>query len=853
MAGTGLPTGGKGRPVLLQPSPEVRPTAALAAADSWGQTAASANQAMNTFAALAAQEQEQKKLKWSADFELAARAKRIELQGQNPDNPEAAKKDWAAYSEGVLSGVPLAYADHARRTLGMEGMSWLGEAQRAGLAKTKALAADSVKARMEASATDVLGYAYRGEMGDERYVQGLADYRAYLNDGVRAGLWSQDHADLKADELAGKAKAEGIVGRARAMFSERGPEGAYAEGEALLNNPGLRLTPAEVESYRGRLGAEINKWSGFQSADRQKLAVEADILKDKFKVGAATSDEVTGMVQRATALRDYRTASELTRGYARQETLAGEAWKPVTATAQTIRALQDKARSTPADTLPIAPGDREALTRIALAEAGNQGADGLAGVIYTVLNRTRHPGWGGNVDSVINAKNQFEPVGRAGGDWRNLPAGSEQQRAAVGQLIDEIAAGKRPDPTGGATYFLNRRISAERGTDFGAGKEQFLAATIGDHTFYRPGVFGEAATPVPGYTVRPGVDPDLIRDMEAANTKKMEALKSDPLGYVSSLRGAPALPTVDWSRPDAAAAALQERQRTAAATSSMFKIEAAPVLTKPELDQMKAVWDGGDSGTRAQIVGTLGRGLDGKHLEATMEKVAGNNPVFAAAAMAYQKVGPDLALSLVRGASYIDRGAKILPPDSKFLSDVNDYLGTAYADHPQTRAAIIEAAKARYADLSAKPDKDGKVDFSGVYDSDRMRRALVDVSGGVVKWSGSSAFVRNREIIPPKPYMSSDDFGKLAATLTDADFAGAETAGRKPFKASDFHKLAWLESIGPGQYTVWMNDGSVKRADGSGFILDLNGREVPQMSRGYTPAQGIPAAYATGGAAATYR
>ncbi|MFP5515949.1 MAG: cell wall hydrolase, partial [Alphaproteobacteria bacterium] len=429
----------------------------------------------------------------------------------------------------------------------------------------------------------------------------------------------------------------------------------------------------------------------------------------------------------------------------------------------------------------------------------------------------RHPGWGGSVDSVVNQKNQFEPVGRAGGDWRNLSPGSDAQRAAVGQIIDEIAAGERPDPTGGATYFLNRKISAERGTDFGAGKDQFMSATIGDHTFYRPGLFGEKATPVPSFTVRPGVDPDLIRDMEAANTRKMEALKSDPLGYVSGLRGAPALPAVDWSQPDAAAAALQERQRTAAATSSMFQIGGpAPVLTKPELDTLKATWANGDASTRGRIVGTLGRSLDGDHLRATLEKVAGDDPVFAAAGMLYQQ-NADLGLSIVRGQSVIDLDKKILPQDKAIRQSVNDYLGSAAGNMPKSRDAIERAALARYADLSAAAN-----DRSGVMDESRLNQALTDVTGGVVEWGGSSWSVSNRKIIPPKPGMSASDFGRLVDGLTDDDLAGMTTGSGTAIKASDFRRLGALHDAGPGRYLVEIGGGFAQGPDKQPFVLDLS-------------------------------
>lgn len=818
MAGTGLPIR-EPREVLTEPAPLVQPD--NSAAQAWGALRQTADAATRDFGQLAQQAEHASQLKWAADFELDARAKRIELQTKFAEDPEGFKKEWQAYTDGMLGGVPLKYADHARLTLGKEGLSSLASIEGAALTKSKALAADAVKARLDAAQTDVLGYAYRGEMNNERFAQAMLDHRAYLNDGVRAGLWLQEHADLKADELAGKAKAESIVGMSKRLFDQKGLDGGYAEAEKLLSDPALKLGPREVEQYRGRISAEMNKWAGFQSADRQKLAVEAGIVQDKFKVGAATEDEVKGLVQRAIAVRDYKTASDLTRGYARQETLANEAWKPPADTAETIRALQDKARSTPTNTIAVTPDEREALTRLALAEAGNQGPDGLSGVIYTVLNRTRHPASGGSVSDVINAKNQFEPVGRAGGDWRNLPMGTDQQRAEVGRLIDEISAGQRPDPTGGATYFLNRKISGERGTDFGAGKDQFKAAEIGDHTFYRPGVFGESPTPVPGYTVRPGVDPDLIRDLEAANTKKMDALKSDPLGYISSLRGAPTLPAVDWTKPDATAAALQERQRISAATSSMFKIDAAPVLTKPELDQLKAIWDQGDSGTRARIVGTLARSLDGKHLTATLERVVGDNPVFASAGLIYQQ-NPDLALSIVRGQSYVDADKKILPADKLIRDEATTFLGTAAASMPQARAAILQAATARYADLAAAAKN-----FSGTYDDGLMKQALKDVTGGVVSWGrGSSLFglVGVPKIIPPKPGMTDSDFGKLIDSLTDADLTGMTTGSGTQIKASEFRRLASLHDAGPGRYMVEIGGGFARGVDGQPFVLDLGNK-----------------------------
>ena len=138
----------------------------------------------------------------------------------------------------------------------------------------------------------------------------------------------------------------------------------------------------------------------------------------------------------------------------------------------------------------LSADDRSALARVAYAEAGNQGPTGLAGVIYTVLNRVASSRFQSSVQAVINAPDQFEPVARAGG-WRNLPALTAGQQAQFDLLLAAIEKGQLPDPTRGALYFQNRAIVAARAAaglvppsliDFGGRR---TIAQLGDHSFYR--------------------------------------------------------------------------------------------------------------------------------------------------------------------------------------------------------------------------------------------------------------------------------------------------------------------------------------------------------------------------------
>lgn len=117
--------------------------------------------------------------------------------------------------------------------------------------------------------------------------------------------------------------------------------------------------------------------------------------------------------------------------------------------------------------LNISPDDVDALARVVNAEAGLHGDEGQQAVLWTILNRVAHGGFGGrNIRGVLTAKNQFEPVMRAGYDISQLRPGDTTK---IASWMSDIAAGKLRDPTQGALYFLNRDVSARRGSDFGAG------------------------------------------------------------------------------------------------------------------------------------------------------------------------------------------------------------------------------------------------------------------------------------------------------------------------------------------------------------------------------------------------
>jgi hypothetical protein len=133
------------------------------------------------------------------------------------------------------------------------------------------------------------------------------------------------------------------------------------------------------------------------------------------------------------------------------------------------------------------------MARTVIAEAGDQGDSGLAGVVYTILNRLSDGRWGGSVEAVVDAPGQFEPVMRAGGSWRALRPVTPAQEARVNTIVNLALDGRLPDLTGGARYFQNPKIVAARAkagmvseslVNFGGAAP---SAVIGAHAFYVAG------------------------------------------------------------------------------------------------------------------------------------------------------------------------------------------------------------------------------------------------------------------------------------------------------------------------------------------------------------------------------
>jgi spore germination cell wall hydrolase CwlJ-like protein len=129
--------------------------------------------------------------------------------------------------------------------------------------------------------------------------------------------------------------------------------------------------------------------------------------------------------------------------------------------------------------------ERDYLIRTIAVEASGETEVGKIAVAYTVLNRQKRGRWGDTIKAVVTSPGQFEPwMTRRKAIEGLSPDDPRYRRAAI--IVDAVLSGQTPDPTAGATHFLNPIIvRARRGGSLpswasGEGRP------IGRHLFYSP-------------------------------------------------------------------------------------------------------------------------------------------------------------------------------------------------------------------------------------------------------------------------------------------------------------------------------------------------------------------------------
>jgi spore germination cell wall hydrolase CwlJ-like protein len=149
--------------------------------------------------------------------------------------------------------------------------------------------------------------------------------------------------------------------------------------------------------------------------------------------------------------------------------------------------------------------DRDYLIRTIAFEASGEPAMAKIAVAYVVLNRKKSGRWGDTIKAVVTHTGQFEPWTTKRNEIEGLsPDDPRYQSAAI--IADAVLSGQTPDPTAGATYFLNPTIVRERLGGALPSWARGEGLPIGSHTFYLPEA-GDASPQQAGMTM---VDPPFM-------------------------------------------------------------------------------------------------------------------------------------------------------------------------------------------------------------------------------------------------------------------------------------------------------------------------------------------------------
>lgn len=207
---------------------------------------------------------------------------------------------------------------------------------------------------------------------------------------------------------------------------------------------------------------------------------------------------------------------------------------------------------------PAQPGG-DLVPRIIQAEAGNQGPQGMAAVASVIQNRARLTGM--TPEQVVQQAGQFEPWGRRRQEVLGMPP---ERFASASDIWRQVSGGQMPDPTGGATHFLNPDLQRQLGRPMPAWAPEGQGQRIGAHVFYaRPEDFRRAGGAPAG-----AVEGSAPGDVQAT----LEALRQGQGVPGAAAAGGGALP------PSAAAAAAPTPPMTPMPSATAAPAPAAPAV-----------------------------------------------------------------------------------------------------------------------------------------------------------------------------------------------------------------------------------------------------------------------------------
>lgn len=131
------------------------------------------------------------------------------------------------------------------------------------------------------------------------------------------------------------------------------------------------------------------------------------------------------------------------------------------------------------------PDGRDYFIRTLAFEASGETEIGKVAVAHVILNRKKSGRWGRRIADVVTSPWQFEPWMTRRNEVERLPR-TDPRYLEAAKVADAVLAGHIPDPTAGATHFLNPVIVRQRRGGSLPSWADVGGQPIGRHVFYCP-------------------------------------------------------------------------------------------------------------------------------------------------------------------------------------------------------------------------------------------------------------------------------------------------------------------------------------------------------------------------------
>jgi hypothetical protein len=288
---------------------------------------------------------------------------------------------------------------------------------------------------------------------------------------------------------------------------------------------------------------------------------------------------------------------------------------------------------------------------------------------------------------------------------------------------------------------------------------------------------------------------EMLFAMERTHEAATKALNEAPIGYAVT-RGLSAAPEPLNFQGGAAALApaFQQRQQAVDALQARGLRDDAPALEGEDLKALKAYMARATPEEAIGVLHVMGQSLSPQTMQTTAAALAGKDGAQGMAmAGALYNDNPEVAEGVLRGSQLLAINPKLAAKDDDtYRNAVMEGLPSRVfaSGMEKGRQDILDAARARYADLSAQSG-----DESGVLSEDRFTRAINEVTGGFVAHNGE-------DIIAPRYGMNQTDFDAMLTKNGAALLSGAVTAEGEPVTLENLMQEARLRAVGNGEYII---------------------------------------------------